>query len=74
MREDLKIKGHALNVEYFSEILHSLRTASEFNNIANNMLDIPKNADTRDTKAILKIATGYLKLLFPHITNENELK
>lgn len=74
MREDLKIKGHALNVEYFSEILHSLRKASEFNNIANNMLDIPKNADTRDTKAVLKISTAYFKLIFPHINNENELK
>lgn len=74
MREDLKIEGYALNVEYFSEILNTLRTVPDFNNIVNNLVDIPKNADTRDTKAIMKISAGYLKLLFPHIRHENEIK
>ena len=74
MREDLKVKGYALNVEYFSEILNLLRTTPDFNNIINNSMDIPKNADTRDTKAIIKIATGYLKLLFPHITSSEEIR
>lgn len=73
MREDLKVNGYALNVEYFSEILHLLRSAPEYSKIVNNLLDIPKDADTRDTKAILKISTGYLKLLFPHITHEDEI-
>ncbi len=73
MREDLKVKGHALNVEYFSEILNMLRSIPDYSSISNNILDIPLNADTRDTKAILKISTGYLKLLFPHISNINEI-
>lgn len=67
MREDLKLKGYALNVEYFSEILHKLRTIVDFANVVDSLLDIPKNADTRDTRAIVKISTGYLKLLFPHV-------
>jgi len=74
MREDLKIEGYALNVEYFSEILSTLRTAPDFNNVVHDLIDIPKNADTRDTKAIVKIATGYLKLLFPHIRHADEIK
>ncbi|AGB05210.1 TIGR02688 family protein [Aciduliprofundum sp. MAR08-339] len=67
MREDLKLRGYALNVEYFSEILHKLRTIPDFAKVVDSLLDIPKNADTRDTRAIVKISTGYLKLLFPHI-------
>jgi len=74
VREDLKLKGYALNIEYFSEILHELRTLPDFANIVNNLLDIPKNADTRDTKAIIKLCTGYLKLLFPHIQSERDIR
>lgn len=29
-------------------------------------MDYPAGADTRDTEAILRICTAYLKLLFPH--------
>ena len=74
MREDLKVKGYALNVEYFSEILSILRSVPDFNRVVNDLVDVPKDADTRDTKAILKIAKGYLKLLFPHVQNSNEIK
>lgn len=73
MRENLKINGYSLNVEYFSEILNLLRSNPEYTRIVNNFLDIPKDADTRDTRAILKITTGYLKLLFPHISHEDEI-
>lgn len=73
MREDLKVNGYSLNVEYFSEILNIQRSAPEYSRIVNELLDIPKNADTRDTKAVLKITTGYLKLLFPHINDKSEI-
>jgi ATP-dependent Lon protease len=69
IKENMKLKGYTLNVEYFSEILHSLRTNPEFPNIVGNLLSVPKNADTRDTRAIKRICSGYLKLLFPHVTN-----
>lgn len=73
MREDLKLSGYALNVEYFSEILHKLRTIPDFPKVVESLLNIPKNADTRDRKAIVKICTGYLKLLFPHVREEDEV-
>ncbi len=73
MREDLKLKGYALNVEYFSEILHKLRTLPDFTKVVDSLLDIPKDADTRDTRAILKISTGYLKLLFPHVHEKEDI-
>jgi len=73
MREDLKLRGYALNVEYFSEILHKLRTTPDFAKVVDSLLDIPKNADTRDTRAIVKICTGYLKLLFPHVHEKDDI-
>jgi len=73
IKEDLKANGYALNVEYFSEILHSLRDDSSYNAIVSELLDIPKNSDTRDTKAILKLTTAYFKLLYPHISDINEV-
>jgi len=79
MREDLKLNGFSLNVEYFSEVLHQLRTTPDYAKVVDSLLDIPKNADTRDTRAITKICTGYLKLLFPHVVdiddvNKNEFE
>jgi ATP-dependent Lon protease len=38
-----------------------------------SLLDIPKNADTRDTRAIVKICTGYLKLIFPHVHERDDI-
>lgn len=73
IKEDLKANGYVLNVEYFSEILHSLREDSSYNAIVSELLDIPKSSDTRDTTAIVKLTTAYLKLLFPHISNVNEI-
>lgn len=73
MREELKLNGYGLNVEYFSEILNEMRTRPEFNHIVRELLDIPPESDTRDTKAIIKIATAYLKLLFPNVRNIDDI-
>ncbi len=73
INESMKIKGYALNVEYFSEVLHSLRSASEYSLIIDELLEIEIKADTRDTNAIKKIATAYFKLLFPHIREVSEV-
>lgn len=73
IKEGLKANGYVLNVEYFSEILHFLREDSSYNTIVSSLLDIPKNSDTRDTTAIIKLTTAYFKLLFPHIKNIEEL-
>lgn len=70
MRENLKLNGYALNVEYFSEILHLLRIIPDYSKVVDSLIEIPKDADTRDTRAIIKIATGYLKLLFPNIKDD----
>ena len=66
MHDDLKISGWALNTEYFCTILHLLRDDVSYRAIVDEMVDVPPHADTRDTEAIKRIATAYMKLLFPH--------
>lgn len=71
--EDLKLNGYSLNVEYFSEILSYSRNLSFYSAIVKELLDIPKNADTRDTNAIIKMCSGYLKLLYPHVRTAEDI-
>ena len=59
-------KGWTVNVEYFSEILHELRTQSVYGIVFDQIVEYDKNADTRDFNAVKRIAVGYMKLLFPH--------
>lgn len=60
------LKGWTLNVEYFSEILHSLRTQNIYSLLYDRLVDIAPNTDMRDAKAVKRIATAYMKLFFPH--------
>lgn len=73
MQEDLIFDGVTLNIEYFSEILSMMRRKPEFGEIVKKFLIVPNDADTRDKKAIIRLATAYLKLLFPHIRSEYDI-
>lgn len=67
MNDDLKLSGWALNSEYFCTILHELRNDVSYRAIVDQIVDVPDRADTRDTEAVKRIATAYLKLLFPNV-------
>jgi ATP-dependent Lon protease len=67
MNDDLKISGWALNSEYFCSILHELRDDMSYRAIVDELIEVPEAADTRDTEAVKRIATAYLKLLFPNV-------
>ena len=67
MNDDLKISGWALNAEYFCSILHELRDDVSYRAIVDSLVVVPEASDTRDTEAVKRIATAYLKLLFPHV-------
>ena len=67
-------KGWTLNVEYFSEILHSLRTQNVYGLLFDELVGCDKHADTRDFNAVKRIAVAYMKLLFPHWTNVSDVK
>ena len=73
MNDSLKITGWALNSEYFCSIMHELRNDSSYRAIVEKIVDVPEKSDTRDTEAIKRIATAYLKLLFPHVRSEFDI-
>ncbi|MDR2642629.1 MAG: BREX system Lon protease-like protein BrxL, partial [Planctomycetaceae bacterium] len=70
---EMKICNWALNSEYFTTILHELRSEVGYRSIIDNVTVIPPHSDERDTEAIKRIATAYLKLLFPHIQSPNDI-
>jgi ATP-dependent Lon protease len=73
MNNDMILRDWTINVEFFSEVMHKLRVAPEYAELVNNAIEIPQKADTRHLNAVRRIATAYCKLLFPHITNIEDL-
>ncbi len=74
MNDDLKISGWALNSEYFCSIMHELRNDMSYRSIVDELIQVPEAADTRDTEAIKRIATAYLKLLFPNVRKPGDIE
>ena len=58
-------KGWTINVEYFSEIMHTMRTQNIYGLLFDQLVQFEEKADVRDSNAIKRIATAYMKLLFP---------
>ena len=73
MNDDLKVSGWALNSEYFCSIMHELRDDMSYRAIADELIVVPEASDTRDTEAVKRMATAYLKLLFPHVRSANDI-
>lgn len=73
MTDDMKICGWALNSEYFCSILHELRDDISHRTVIDSLVKVPEGADTRDTEAVKRIATAYLKLLFPFVRHPDEI-
>lgn len=73
MNEGLKVNGWALNSEYFTTIMHLLREDTSYRAIVDRIISYPEDADTRHTEAVKKIATAYLKLLFPHVRTVDDI-
>lgn len=53
----------ALRADYFGEVLHAMRSRQEFMGYVKDHTE--GTGDIRDTKAIQRLACGFLKLLFP---------
>ena len=74
MNDDLKICGFALNSEYFTSIMHLLREDFTYRTVVDSLIIVPEAADTRDTEAVKRLATGYLKLLFPNCIKPEDIE
>lgn len=64
--KEMVYKGWTVNVEYFSEILHSLRTENVYGMLFDKLVGYDSDADMRDFKAVKRITTAAMKLFFPH--------
>ncbi|MBQ3447509.1 MAG: BREX system Lon protease-like protein BrxL [Synergistaceae bacterium] len=73
MNDDLKIQGWALNSEYFCSVLHMMRDDIAYRGVVDELVIVPKAADTRDTEAVKRISAAYLKLLFPHVRRPEDI-
>lgn len=74
MKDDMKAQGWALNSEYFATIMHELRDDASYRVIVDKLIVMPPDSDTRDTEAIKKICTAFLKLLFPKVRKPSDIK
>lgn len=73
MNDDLKISGWALNSEYFCSILHQLRSDTVYRSVVDQLIHVPAAADTRDTEAVKRLCTAWLKLLFPNVLRPQDI-
>jgi len=74
MHDDLKMNGWALNSEYFCTILHMLRSDASYRSIVDQLIEVPEKSDTRDTEAVKRLSTAFLKLLFPNVKTISDIK
>lgn len=74
MNDSLKVNGWALNSEYFCTIMHELRSDTSYRAIVDQLIKVPAHSDTRDTEAVKRIATAYLKLLFPNVRQATDIR
>lgn len=74
MSKGMIYKGWTINVEYFSELLHALRTDNRYGLLFDQLVKFEGKADVRDSNAIKRIATAYVKLLFPHWQKVEDVK
>ncbi|MBF0101535.1 MAG: BREX system Lon protease-like protein BrxL [Desulfobacterales bacterium] len=59
-------RANALRADYFGEVLHDLRSKQSYMAYVKERTE--SNGDLRDTRAVHRLACGYLKLLFPDLT------
>ena len=53
--------------------MHLLRDDASYRAIVDRLIEVPEHADTRDTEAVKRICTAYLKLLFPNVRSVSDV-
>jgi ATP-dependent Lon protease len=67
VKKDSPSRSIGFKGDFFSEVLHQLRADAAFGDFASHSTHLTGSDDLRDHKAILRVATGFLKLIFPDI-------
>lgn len=60
-------RGIGFKADFFSEVLHALRDRGGYAEYVSAHLRVAGTDDMRDKKAIERLATGFLRLLFPDL-------
>ncbi len=63
------LEGWTLNIEYFSSVMHKMRTMTGYEALFDQLVEYDNSCDLRDLKAVRKVTTAYTKLLFPHVNS-----
>jgi ATP-dependent Lon protease len=64
--------GIGFKADFIGEIFHALRSRVEFDKFVEDRNYLIGTSDLRDKKAIMKMASGFLKLLFPNLKFVND--
>lgn len=67
------LQDWTLNAEYFSSVLHHIRTETQYESLFDQLVEYDSSCDLRDLKAVRKVATAYTKLLFPQVKSLEDL-
>jgi len=73
INKDMIFKGWTVNVEYFSEVLHTLRTQTIYGQLFDELVRYERKADNRDFNAVKRLTVAYMKLLFPQWTAASDV-
>ena len=67
---EMYMNGWALNTEYFTEIMHQLRSPAEtmrYRALVEELVKVSGNdISGREQDAVMRLCTAYMKLFFPH--------
>jgi ATP-dependent Lon protease len=66
-KRDMAASQVGLKMDFFGEALLSLRQDNRFISYAQQHTQFDKNTTVRDQNALLKSASGFLKILYPHL-------
>lgn len=58
--------------DFFAEVLHNLRSEPHYTDYVNLNMQLQNCNDLRDRKAIIRLATAYLKIMFPNLELTND--
>jgi ATP-dependent Lon protease len=70
--KDTPSRSMGFKGDFFSEILHVLRSDAHYGEYVSHQMRLINCDDLRDRKAITRLATGFLKLLFPDMKPTEE--
>ena len=73
MNEDLKMEGWTLSTDYIVNMFDQLRDEFYYRAIIDELVVPVGKADTRNLEAVKRLATGFLKLLFPSVTKADDI-